>query len=67
MDGGMNDKPELMLVSPTTYQAYWREFARLGPRHANVKRWLVDCGWTAEPSVFDVYLAPERPKEALYG
>lgn len=70
MDGGMSDansKPEMMLVSPTTYKAYWHEFARIGPRHANVKRWMVDLGWTAEPSVFNAYLAPESPRSAHYG
>jgi len=57
-----NRKPEMMLVSPTVYRAYWREYARLGPRHANVKRWLVDLGWMAEPGVLDAYLAPEASR-----
>jgi len=52
---------QLMVVSQDFQDAYWREFAKVGPRHANVKRWVADLGWGAARGVLEAYLAPERP------
>ncbi len=49
-----------MVASADFNRAYWREFAKTGPRHANVKRWIVDLEWTAAPGVWAAYLAPEQ-------
>lgn len=56
-----DDLGQMMLASKAFNDAYWREFAKAGQRHANVKRWIHDLGWNAAPEVLDAYLAPEVP------
>lgn len=57
----LDELNQMMLASKTFNDAYWREFAKVGPRHKNVKRWVHDLGWNVSPAALDAYLAPEVP------
>jgi hypothetical protein len=50
-------KPNYIRVSQSFMDAYWESFAKIGPRHRLVERWINKLGWHIEPHVYENFVA----------
>ncbi len=55
----MTEPAKTVTVSRATIEAYWTEFAAIGPRHRHVARWIYVLGWRIAEEPMRAYLAPE--------
>lgn len=46
-------------ASPEAIREYWNEFAKIGPRHAALARWVYHLRWNVSAKFANGWLAPE--------